>query len=443
MGQRGTEMATMPLGAHLEELRARLIKCIVALAVAFALCWIFRRQVMAVLKRPHVLAMRALGLETTLKFCSYLEPVMAQLKGCLVVAAVLTAPVLIYQAWAFVAPGLFPHERSKGLKLGAACLACFAAGVGFGYFVFVPVALRYLIGLSGPDMSPVLMVGSYLGMFFVLTFAMGVAFQTPVVVFYLLRWGVLSEEAFRKSRKPLILAAFVLGAVLTPPDPLTQIMMAVTLIMLFDIGGLLAAPSRETLAGFLKFTGTVAILGGGFVAWHMFWPVAHVTALSGRVTVAGREVAADGPVAVRRGAVCAADEGAVARILFSKGQDRELYLTDGRIQLRGPGKAALLNGESLAVSSRKGAQVALQAGPVQVLLEAARAEVKSPEPGTATVTVFEGQAAVKTQTGTRRIFAGHTATFHEGGTPTDVSGGLKRWQALTRAGKEGPPSPDP
>ncbi len=183
----------MSLGQHLEELRRRLIYCVlVVLGGAFVAC-AFRRQIMVVLVRPHVLAMAALDQSVSLNYASYFEGFMAQMKACLIVALVATSPFLLYQLWAFVAPGLFPHERSRVMKLFVPSLLCFAAGVTFGYFVFIPTVLHYLLVLAGPTMHPVLMVSSYLSTFFLLTLAMGVAFQTPVVVACLIRWKIVQR----------------------------------------------------------------------------------------------------------------------------------------------------------------------------------------------------------------------------------------------------------
>lgn len=427
-------MAVMSLGAHLEELRARLMKCLVALAGAFILCWVFRVQLMVILMRPHVSAMRVFELDATLKFRSYLEPIMAQLKACIVVALVITAPIIIYQTWAFVAPGLFPHERHKTVKLGAACVACFAGGVLFGYFLFVPLALRYLLSLSGPAMEPVLMIDSYLSLFFLLTFGLGVAFQTPVVVFCLIRWGVLDVQSLQKNRKAVILAAFVLGAILTPgPDPVTQIMMAVTLMVLYDLGGLFAAPSAGTVKGFLKFTGTVAVLGAGLVSWRAFWPVAEASVLKGAVTVGDSPVEAGRPAKVRRGAVCRTGKNSAARIAFGRKRVREVFLAeDGRLQVNGPQSVLLLGGESLVVIPLGSAEITVHSAPATVIVAGARAQLSSPRPSTLTVTVFDGEVDVKSGGQSRRIAAGETATFQTGGEPVDASEAERRWHDLIK-----------
>jgi len=424
-------LAVMSIGEHLEELRARLIKCLLALGAAFLLCWLFRTPLMMVLVRPHVAAMRAFELDTALKFASYLEPVVAQLKACVIVALILTSPFVIYQIWAFVAPGLFPQERQKAVKLGLGCMVFFAAGVAFGYFVFVPLALRYLVRLSGPFATPVLMIGSYLSTFFLLTFALGVAFQTPVIVFCLIRWGVITVEGLRQRRRAVILAAFVLGAVLTPPDPLTQIMMAVTLIVLYDLGGVLAAPSWATLRSFLQFTGLVALAVGTFSAWFLLWPVAAVQAQAGQVSVAGRALDPGEAARMRRGAACRTGPDGVARIRLGGKNAPTIFLAPaGRLRVHERGKASLLSGRALVIVPAGAAALELAAGPGKATVSRGRAEVDVPDADTLSVAVIEGLAVAELGGQTRRLTAGHTATLRRGGERADLTELERRWQKL-------------
>jgi len=420
----------MSLGEHLEELRLRLIRCIVAVVVAAAASWTVRGWVMAALMRPHVLAMAAFDRDATLKFASYLEPVVAQVKACLIVALVVTAPVLIYQAWAFVAPGLFPHERNRVLKLFGASLVCFVAGVAFGYFLFIPIVFRYLLTLAGPATEPVLMIGKYLSTFFLLTFALGVAFQTPVVIAYLIRWKVLDVATLQRQRKIVILVAFIIAAVITPPDPLTQIMMAVTLVVLYDLGGLVAAPGWATLRSFSQFTGIIVAVLGAFLIYVNYWPVARATALRGQVQVAARTIDVGRTVRVRRGVQCVSGENSLLRIEFgSKGA--AFYLAGaGSLRVHGPGKVSVQKGVALAASPRRDANLEVFAGPATLTVAGARAEVGVPDADTAIVTVFVGEVTARVEGTERQVKAGRTQTFYRGGEPADVSEAQERWRDL-------------
>ncbi len=427
--QHESAMAVMTLGEHLEELRRRLIVCLVAVAAVFIVCWLRRGYVMAVLRGPHERVMRAFDLSTLLKYQSYLEPVWTQLTACFVVALIIAAPIIIYQTWAFVAPGLFPHERRKVFRLGTACVVCFFAGISFGYFVFEPVAFSYLLRLAGPGTEPVLMIGPYVKVFFLLTFALGIAFQTPVVIYHLIRWGVITVEGLRRSRKGVILGAFILGAVLTPPDPLTQIMMATTLIILYDLGALVAAPGRATFGAFLRFTGVVVLVAAGLALWFNFRNVAELTVLKGEASVGELVLARGESAGIRRGAACEAGPDAVTRLTFGSKEGKAAYLAgEGRLRVHAPDSLSLLGGECLVQSDGRGGPVQVHAPAATVLVEKASVELLAPRPDVLTVTVFTGEVTARAGEASKRITAGHTATFHSGGTPADVTEAVRRWE---------------
>jgi len=432
------QMAAMPIGDHLIELRARVIICLVSMAAAFVLCWIFRYPLMAVLRRPHASAMRAFGLSETLKYSGYFDSIVAQLRACLVAACALTAPVLIYHAWRFVGPGLFPNERFKAVKLGAACAACLMAGLCFGYFLFVPLALRYLVSLAGPGTEPVLMIGPYLSALFLLTLALGIAFQTPVIVFCLVRWGVLDPATLHRNRKAVILGAFIVGAIMTPPDPLTQVLMAVTLVVLYDLGGLAAAPRRETVLGFLRFTGLILLIVAALAAWVMLWPAGRVEALTDPVWVGGRDLAAGQTARLRRSGSCRVGEGGLARIALS-GAGSTLHLKGpGRLFVRGRDRVELLSGEVLVESLDPDAPIEVLAASATVVVARGRAEVLARRADAVTVGAFSGEVKVQSGGQTRRVAAGQTDTFYAGGEPVVPSDRERKWLDLIGGAAGGP-----
>lgn len=446
----------MSLGQHLDELRKRIIYCIVAVLVASIASWEVRDQVLAVMERPHVLAMSAIGQDATLKYQTYMEPVLVQIKVTLIAALVVTAPFLIYQFWAFLAPGLFPHERRKIGKIFWASAACFVAGISFGYFVFIPTAFHFLLVLAGPGLQPVLMLSSYISLFFMLTFAMGMAFQTPIVVACLIRWNIVKVETLQRHRKAMILVAFIVAGIITPTvDPVSQIITAVPLIVLYDLGALVAAPSRSTVWSFCQFTGVIVVLLAAVVAYVHLWPVAHATALTGQAQLAGKEVQAGQTVPLRRGALCATGEGSVVKVSFesasflgmltSSGPDSAvLYLSGpGRLLVHGGDKVTLLEGDSLVTSPSKDADLLVMAGPAAVTVAEARAEIAVPEPDTARVSTFAGLVKADVAGAEREVKAGHQQTFYQGGEPADLSDAEKRWQALVGGGAAGAGSPAP
>jgi sec-independent protein translocase protein TatC len=433
--QPAEKLAVMSLGEHLEELRSRIIKCLAAVAVAFAVCWLFRDYLRVVVLRPHEVAMRAFELPPALKFSGYFETIVVQIKVCAIFGLLIVSPYVLYHIWAFIAPGLFVHERRRGLKLGLACVACLLAGVCFGYFLFIPTALRYLIMLAGGWAEPMLMIGSYLSLFFFMTFALAIAFQTPIIVFFLIRWGVLDAKAMGRYRKPVILGAFVVGAVLTPPDPVTQIMMATTLIMLYDLGGLVAAPSRSTLMSFLKFTGTVVLIGGAVWAWFRFWPIGHVEALSGRVDLGGVQLLAQEPVGLRRGTVCETGLQGVARLELGGDDAARLFAAPGtHLQVHNRGSVSLYGGRLLADSSGPALELGVRTGAATATLKDARADFTVPNEDAVTVRVFRGEVRVKAGEEIRRVKAGQEVTFRRGGSPVELSDAEKEWQHLIEGG---------
>ena len=430
--------AVMSLGEHLDELRVRVIRCLLVVAGAFMLCWFLRDRLRVIVLRPHVRAMQALDLDTVLNFSSHFETLVAQIKACGLIAAVLASPVILYQIWAFVAPGLFPHERRRSMRLAVACMVCLAAGIVFGYFVFVPTALRYLVSLSGGWAKPVLMISSYLSLLFLLTLALAVAFQTPVIIYYLVRWGVVTPAALRRHRKGVILGAFVVGAFFTPPDPVTQIMMALTLIILYDLGGLVAAPTWSSFRSFFGFTGGILLAGLAFAGWFHFSPVGRVEAVRGAVFVGGRSVAGPGDVGVRRGEVCRTGADGLARVRLGGADGPVIYLTaQGRLQVHGPADLSLYAGRCLLDCKGEEREVSVRSAPGTALAVGARAEFLVPDSDTVTVTVFSGVVRVSAGGQDRRIAAGQSATFRRGGEPADLTAAEQRWQALIEGRKEG------
>jgi Tat protein translocase TatC len=423
-------LQAMPLGAHLDELRRRVVTCLLALGAVFLVCWLLRDVMMEVLARPHRVATRAWGISASLKYLGYFEAVTVQFKAALLVAGVVCSPLILFNMWAFVAPGLFPRERSKVMLLGAACTACVLTGVGFGYFIFVPLALRFLIGMAGPSMEPMLTIGSYLGTLIMMMLALGIVFQTPVVVFCLVRWGILKPENLRRHRKAVIMGAFIVGAVLTPPDPMTQIMMAVTLIVLYDLGGIVAAPSRESLLSALRFSGVVALALGAVAAWLTWWPVGEAT-LSGydaQAQIGGR-VCRSGQlsltVPLRPNDLCAGLTDNAVLSLRASSDTPSRILTIGKSRLRVSRKStALLQGRALMLRLDDNAPLVLLAGPLTVdAQKQTRVQVRVKRDAAddfvleVHVHVLAGRALIKDASGERRIDAGRKESFFYGGTP--------------------------
>ena len=422
----------MPLGDHLEELRSRIILSLVILAAAFIVAWIFNDRIMNVVTRPHRLATQAMQLEQSLKFGSYIEPVVAKLKACLIAAALVVAPILLYQAWAFIAPGLFHHERRHVVKLMLPSFLCLAAGVCFGYFLFIPLALRFLLSLSGAGTEPVLMIGSYLSLFFLLTLALGVAFQTPLVMFLLVRWEIVDVDAIQEHRKVAMLVAFAIAAFLTPPDPATQCMMAIPLVMLYDIGALAGAPSKKAFLNFMKFAGTILLVIGAIAGWYYLWPVGNLTVIKGRADLGSKKVQPEETVSLRRGTVIELTEGSVGRFWSGKqASGPAIYMRDdSKLQVHASLKASFYSGRILAVCTGSSEPMDIRTPIVRTSLEQAKAEMTYLDQDSVKIIVAEGKVTASWEGQDRVITAGHEDIFRRGGEPTDTKDIDNRWKDL-------------
>ena len=215
---------------HLEELRQRIIYSLISIIPTTVVCFFFAPHIINFLRKPY---------GGKLIFISPPEAFIVNIKVAIGGGIILAFPFIAYQMWRFVAPGLYPNE--KKIFIGLMLLSCvlFAAGVSFCYFYIVPLAFKFLLKFSYDWFQPMFTVGRYFSFLFKLMIAFGVVFQTPIVVLFLILTGVTSVEALSRYRKHIWVASFIIGAVLTPPDVLSQVMMALPLILLFELSLLL------------------------------------------------------------------------------------------------------------------------------------------------------------------------------------------------------------
>jgi len=420
----GGTAGAMPLGDHLEELRSRMLRCIIVFGSAVIVCWFARRPIVSFLMGPHARVMTAMGLSPTVKYRSYLEPFYAQLIAVSIVGVLLVSPYLIHEMWRFVGPGLFPRERTWIRKLALFSLALFLGGAAFGYAVLLPVGLRFLIVMAGPGTEPAIMISSYFGFVFTSVLFLGVAFQTPLVVFMLIRLDVLSAESVRGSRKFAILGAFIVAAVLTPPDPFTQVMLALPVILLYDAGVVIASPTKESILAFVKFVGLVALLAGAGVGYFLFWPVA-------RLEAGGRSGRGDArAVGLRRGEKMQVDGDDTLRIGMGGGSRAKLLAKPGAVlRIRDRHSVWLESGE-LLVCVPEGAglvEVSFPEGTVSV--EAAVAEMIMQKGYSLRVTCISGEVQLKTGNQVTNVSEGRQLQVELGGEPVDPEEIMDRWPA--------------
>ncbi|MCC7212249.1 MAG: twin-arginine translocase subunit TatC [Candidatus Brocadia sp.] len=255
----------MPLGAHLEELRRRVVYSLISIVLCFILCWFFKVQILDMAKRPHKFAMEKVGLSTELQVLSYQEGFYAYMKLCFITSVFLAYPFVIYQIWQFVSAGLYKKEQRYVLLFLPVSYAAFVVGGLFGYFLLIPFGLQFLIGILGPGIQPIITMKDYVSFVFMLTVALGLVFQLPLVMLLLSKIRFITPDKFIAWRKYAILVIFIIAAIVTPPDPFTQSMTAIPMIVLYELGILIARPTKK---GFFLL-GT--IVGGGILLLLMFY----------------------------------------------------------------------------------------------------------------------------------------------------------------------------
>lgn len=225
---------------HLGELRVRLIVCVVALLVGTAASWAFYELIIEILVRPAGERLQT-GEGGNLIFIEVTEGLTTSVKVSLLSGFILTFPVILYQFVMFVAPGLSGREKRYLVAFLPAMMLAFASGIAFGYFVLSPPALNFLLGLGGDVATPMIRVSNAVNLMIRLLFWMGIAFETPLVMYLLAILGVVTVRRLVRFRRFWLVISFVLAAIITPTfDPVNQVMVAVPLLVLYEVGILLA-----------------------------------------------------------------------------------------------------------------------------------------------------------------------------------------------------------
>jgi sec-independent protein translocase protein TatC len=227
----------LPLTSHLQELRKRLVLSFIAIGVGFFICYYFSDTLFNILAAPLMKMMPKGG---SLIFISVAEAFFTYMKVAFIAGIILTSPFILYQIWAFVAPGLYQKEKKYVIPFVLGGSFFFALGVLFGYFVAIPVGFKFLLGYATDFIKPMPSMKEYLSFSIKFLLAFGLVFEFPVVLVLLAKIGIIDAKMLARQRKYAILLIFIFAAVMTPPDIISQVLMALPLIGLYELSILLS-----------------------------------------------------------------------------------------------------------------------------------------------------------------------------------------------------------
>ena len=224
--------------SHLVELRSRLMRAIIAVVVVLLFLLPWAKEIYAFLAAP---LLKALPKGSTMIATDVTGTFLVPLKVTLMASFLIALPYVLYQMWAFVAPGLYKHEQRLAMPVIVSSVFFFALGMAFAYFAVFPLAFGFFAGYAPAGVQMMTDIDKYLSFVLTMFMAFGITFEVPVVVIVLVRLGVVSLETLRSIRGYVIVGAFVIGAIFTPPDVISQVMLAVPLWLLYELGLLVAS----------------------------------------------------------------------------------------------------------------------------------------------------------------------------------------------------------
>lgn len=225
------ELPGMSLMEHLDELRKRIVRSAIYLALGFVAAWTFHDRFVGFIQAPLV------RIGKTLVFTHPMDPLNLDLQVSLIGGAILASPFILFQVWLFIAPGLYKKEQRFVIPFMAATVGLFLSGAAFGYYWVLPGALQILIVNFGHNFTPMVTIEEYTGFFMSIILGLGISFELPILIFFLALFGIVSPRFLWKNIRYAILAVFIVAAVICPsPDPWTMCIYAVPMLVLYLIG---------------------------------------------------------------------------------------------------------------------------------------------------------------------------------------------------------------
>lgn len=233
--QKRTAKMFEELRPHLIELRKRLFISVLCVIVLFFVCLAFSERILDILEAPLVSVLPDFSNKIT--FVELTEPLFTTMKVSFFAAFIFSLPVIFWQFWKFVAPGLYDNEKRLVVPFVACASVMFLLGAGFCYFIVVPMAFRFLInfGANIQNLNPLISLGLYVGFFIKLMIAFGLAFEMPVLTYFLAKLGLVDDKFLKKHFRVAVLLIFIFAALMTPPDVISQFLMAVPLCLLYGL----------------------------------------------------------------------------------------------------------------------------------------------------------------------------------------------------------------
>jgi sec-independent protein translocase protein TatC len=222
---------------HLIELRQRLVRAALAVVIVFVALTPFMKEIFDLLSQPM---MAALPTGSKLLATGVTTPFMVPLKVTLFVALLIALPYVLWQAWAFVAPGLYKHEKKLAAPLIASSIVMFALGMAYCYFVVFGIVFKFIAGFAPVSVNVSPDIEAYFSFVMGMFLAFGMTFEVPIIVVLLARFGIASVDRLKQARPYVIVGAFIVAAIFTPPDVLSQLLLAIPLCVLYELGIFLA-----------------------------------------------------------------------------------------------------------------------------------------------------------------------------------------------------------
>ena len=240
--ERELDEKRLPFTEHLRELRSRTMRASGYFIVAILVAWLFHEELFVWIKAPFDVGALAAGVseDGLLAFRGVTEPVIVYLKVAAIVGGLAAMPFVLLEAWLFVAPGLYKRERRLALPFLFASVVCFLGGVAFCRYVVLEPAITVLLGMGGTGTEATIMMAEYLSFTATMLFIFGLMFELPVATSFAAVLGLVSHRGLIRNWKYAVVGAFIVGAMATPPDPLTQVALAVPLCLLYGLSILLA-----------------------------------------------------------------------------------------------------------------------------------------------------------------------------------------------------------